>query len=223
MHHLEGCHPLILSCQPRPLQSFDLMVLNLNAPIGKDGRQWAHFYPVPPNYAKLIVRPNYALVNKRTWRSFSLLRGLRARLLCGHAEHLTSRLCQPMGIVVIFSFRYFCTLFPGSQSYTPHLWRVLCVVTRMMKISDFASNVAVRRSVEVHTRIDEGHIGDRLQQLSQPWSSSRYGKQKTALEGEFGHFLASLTTPKSLSSGFPTDVVALLVWKDHSGKTKVHQ
>lgn len=122
MHHLEGCHPLILSCHPRPLKSFDLMVLNLNAPIGKDGRQCAHFYPVPANYAKIIFRPNYALVNKRTWRSFSLLRGLRARLLCGHAEYLTSRLCQPMGIVVIFFF--FVIFAPSSQ--VPKVTHPIC-------------------------------------------------------------------------------------------------
>ena len=88
----------------------------------------------------------------------------------------------------------------------------------------------VRRSVEVHTQssaknlqIDEGHIAQRLQQLSQQRSSSRYAKQKTALEREFGHLLTSLTTPKSLSSALPTDVVAFFVWKDRGEKTKVHQ
>ena len=32
-----------------------------------------------------------------------------------------------------------------------------------------------------------------------------------------------MTTPTSLSSALPTDVVAFLVWKDCGGKTKVHQ
>jgi len=81
----------------------------------------------------------------------------------------------------------------------------------------------VRRSVKSSAKrlqIDEGHIAQGLQQLLQQRSSSRYAKQKTALEHEFGHFLTSLTTPKSLSSALPTDVVAFLVWKDRSGKTK---
>ena len=60
-------------------------------------------------------------------------------------------------------------------------------------------------------QIDEGHIAQRLQQLSQQQSSSCYAKQKMALEREFGHFLTSLTTPKSLFSALPTDVAAFLV------------
>ena len=72
-------------------------------------------------------------------------------------------------------------------------------------------------------KIDEGNIAERLQQLSQQRSSSRYAKQKSALELELGQFLASLTTPKSLSSALPADIKAFLVWKDGGGKTKVHQ
>lgn len=47
-------------------------------------------------------------------------------------------------------------------------------------------------------------------------------RQKTALEREFIHFLATLTTPKSLASALPCDNIAFLVWKDKKGKTKVH-
>ena len=72
-------------------------------------------------------------------------------------------------------------------------------------------------------KIDEGNIAERLQQLSQQRSSSRYAKQKSALELELGQLLASLTTPKSLSSALPADIKAFLVWKDRGGKTKVHQ
>lgn len=88
----------------------------------------------------------------------------------------------------------------------------------------------VRRFVRDHAqspakkcKIDEGNIAERLQQLSQQRSSSRYAKQKSALELELGQFLASLTTPKSLSSALPADIKAFLVWKDRGGKTKVHQ
>ena len=88
----------------------------------------------------------------------------------------------------------------------------------------------VRRFVRDHVqspakkcKIDEGYIAERLQQLSQQRSSSRYAKQKLALELELGQFLASLRTPKSLSFALPADIIAPLVWKDRGGKTKVRQ
>ena len=67
--------------------------------------------------------------------------------------------------------------------------------------------------------IDETDIAQRLQQFSQQRSSSRYVSQKSALESEFPHFLASLTSAKSLASALPEDVIAFLVWKDHAEKT----
>ena len=72
-------------------------------------------------------------------------------------------------------------------------------------------------------KVDEGAINQRLQQLSDQRSSSRYSKQKTSLEREFVKFLASLSVPKSFATALPADVIAFLVWKDRGGKTKVHQ
>ena len=71
--------------------------------------------------------------------------------------------------------------------------------------------------------INEGDIARRLQQLSQQRSSSRYVRQKSALESEFAYFLASLESAKSLASALPEDVIAFLVWKDRAVRTKVHQ
>lgn len=71
--------------------------------------------------------------------------------------------------------------------------------------------------------IDERDIARRLQQLSQQRSSSRYVRQKSALESEFAHFLAILESAKSLASALPDDEIAFLVWKDRAGRTKVHQ
>ena len=47
-------------------------------------------------------------------------------------------------------------------------------------------------------------------------------KQKSALECELVNFLFHLSTPKTLASALPEDVIAFLVWKDHGGKTRVH-
>ena len=88
-----------------------------------------------------------------------------------------------------------------------------------------------RRPASVHNihgetskrvKIDEERITQRLKQLSQQRSSSRYAKQKSALEKELFGFLSSLSTSKSLASTLPSDVIAFLVWKDHTGKTRVH-
>ena len=60
-------------------------------------------------------------------------------------------------------------------------------------------------------RNDEENIAQRLDQLSQQRGSSRYVKQKSALEREFSIFLHNLATPKSLASALPADVIAFLV------------
>ena len=53
-------------------------------------------------------------------------------------------------------------------------------------------------------------------------NSTRYSKQKSALEKELATFLSSLSTPKSLASALPSDVISFFVWKDQGGKTRVH-
>ena len=70
--------------------------------------------------------------------------------------------------------------------------------------------------------IDETMIGERLQRLSKQCSSSSYSRQENCLEKELESFLSSLSSPKSLASALPSDVVAFLVWKDHNGKMLVH-
>lgn len=71
--------------------------------------------------------------------------------------------------------------------------------------------------------IDEGSIAQRVRELNEQRSSSRYSKQKSALELEFINFLGNLSVPKSLSSALPSDVIAFLVWKDGKGRTRVHR
>lgn len=88
----------------------------------------------------------------------------------------------------------------------------------------------VRKDVQEHgtggpskkLKVDESKISERLAQLSQHRGSSRYVKQKTALECEFVNFLSHLATPKMLASPLQEDVTAFLVWKDRGGKTRVH-
>ena len=70
---------------------------------------------------------------------------------------------------------------------------------------------------------DNDAISERLEQLSRQHQSSRYVRQKSALEQELSNFLFSLSPPKSITTALPTDVVAFLVWKDRGGRTRVHQ
>ena len=66
-------------------------------------------------------------------------------------------------------------------------------------------------------------ISERLEQLSPQHQSSRYVRQKSALEQELSNFLFRLSPPKSITTPLPTDVVAFLEWKDRGGRTRVHQ
>ena len=71
--------------------------------------------------------------------------------------------------------------------------------------------------------IDEGLIAARRQELANQRASSRYTKQKSALEREFEQFLGSRASQKTLASALPGDVIEFLIWKDHAGRTKVHK
>ena len=71
--------------------------------------------------------------------------------------------------------------------------------------------------------VQESVIFEHVEQLARQHQSSRYVRQKSALEQELSNFLFSLSLPKSIDTALPTDVVAFLVWKDCGGRTRVHQ
>ena len=71
--------------------------------------------------------------------------------------------------------------------------------------------------------VQESAIFERVQQLATQHQSSHYVRQKSTLKQELSNFLFSLSSPKSIATGLPTDVVAFLVWKDREGRTRVHQ
>jgi hypothetical protein len=70
--------------------------------------------------------------------------------------------------------------------------------------------------------VREDVISKRLEQLAQQRQSSSYVRQKSALERELASFLASVSSPRSLATASPTDVISFLVWKDRGGRTRVH-
>lgn len=71
--------------------------------------------------------------------------------------------------------------------------------------------------------VQESAIFERVEQLARQRQSSRYVRQTSALEQELSNFLFSLSSPKSIVTALPTDVVTFLVWKDYGGRTRVHQ
>ena len=71
--------------------------------------------------------------------------------------------------------------------------------------------------------VQESAIFKLVEQLALQHQSSRYVRQKSALEQELSNFLFSLSSPESIAIALPTDVVAFLVWEDRGGRTRVHQ
>ena len=68
--------------------------------------------------------------------------------------------------------------------------------------------------------VDIGLVDSRISQLFA--KESVYDRQKSRLSDLLDQFLASLPTPKDLSTATPLDIVRFLVWKDGVGKTQVH-
>ena len=94
----------------------------------------------------------------------------------------------------------------------------------------FCQNCGYRRKESTRVKVphlrfgvDEEAIAGRLESIERTRSSSRYAKQKSALESELCGFLSSLSCPKTLNSALPKDVVAFLIWKDQGGRTVVHK
>ena len=121
-----------------------------------------------------------------------------------------------------------CSLFRKCLSYCPC---PKCAYANDETFSFCQQCGYARRSVSVagthespHTplKINEKAISERLDHLARQRNSTRYSKQKSALGKELATFLSSLSTPKSLASALPSDVISFLVWKDQGGKTRVH-
>lgn len=70
--------------------------------------------------------------------------------------------------------------------------------------------------------IDWDDIRARREILWRRSVSTPYAKQKTSLEGELSAFLSRSSPPRDVTSATPDDVVNFLIWKDHFGKTVVH-
>ena len=70
--------------------------------------------------------------------------------------------------------------------------------------------------------LDLSGIDARLRTLQSVSQNKAYQKQISKLHLEMERFLASLPHPKSVYNATPNDIARFLVWKDNSGKTKVH-
>ena len=120
-----------------------------------------------------------------------------------------------------------------SQSRRPRIWRPAVPCPQCAYLNDdsfnFCQRCGFRRDLVVVdnardlVKIDLKDIEDRISELKEIRSNKPYEKQKSSTHRELVRFLASLPTPKSLSSASPGDIQKFLVWKDKSGRTKVHQ
>ncbi|CAH3163812.1 unnamed protein product [Porites lobata] len=107
-------------------------------------------------------------------------------------------------------------LFPS-----PHV----CFATRPLQWDLFAFRFEPREVVIQPKKpfaIDISKINKRVEELNAVREQKPYERQKTALEVELSGFLASLPFAKTLKSATAHDIIKFLVWKDKSGRTKVH-
>ena len=90
----------------------------------------------------------------------------------------------------------------------------------------FCQRCGFRREVVIQPKkpfaIDISKINKRVEELNAVREQKPYERQKTALEVELSGFLASLPFAKTLKSATAHDIIKFLVWKDKSGRTKVH-
>ena len=70
--------------------------------------------------------------------------------------------------------------------------------------------------------LDLSGIDARLRTLQSVSQNKAYQKQISKLHLELERFLQSVPLPKSVYNATPNDIARFLVWKDNSGKTKVH-
>lgn len=70
--------------------------------------------------------------------------------------------------------------------------------------------------------LDMSAFNGRFAAFKSSSSSKPYQNQKSSLERQLSSFLASLSSPKSMSSASSEDIVKFLISKDKTGRTLVH-
>lgn len=66
-------------------------------------------------------------------------------------------------------------------------------------------------------------IKSRLQSLRSTHREKPYERQKSSLQQKLEVFLASLPSPRTFVTASPDDLIRILIWKNKSGKTRVHR
>ena len=86
-------------------------------------------------------------------------------------------------------------------------------------ISDFQP-ACDEDSVEI-VNINNDEINSRIKELDNLIQSTKYSKQKSALQENMISFLPNLTQRKSLDEAFPEDIRTFLVYKEKAVKHKL--
>ena len=84
------------------------------------------------------------------------------------------------------------------------------------------SRTRLKKFVVSTKTIDHAEVARRFQEFNDVLKAKPYQRQKSALEQELLHFLASLSPPRDPSSCTSDDIVKFLISKDKSGKTVLH-
>ena len=84
------------------------------------------------------------------------------------------------------------------------------------------SRTCLKKFVVSTKTIDHAEIARRFQEFNDVLKAKPYQRQKSDIEQELLHFLASLSPPRDPSSCTSDDIVKFLISKDKSGKTVLH-
>lgn len=69
---------------------------------------------------------------------------------------------------------------------------------------------------------EQQQITSRIEEMDSLIDTTKYSKQKQALQRELEEFLRKLSPDKSLDTATPLDIRHFLVWQEKQGKTRVH-
>ena len=70
--------------------------------------------------------------------------------------------------------------------------------------------------------MDEKVIQEHFQEFKSLFEHRPYYRQKSAVKQQLSTFLASVSSPKTISSCTVDNVIKFLIYKDSSGQTVVH-
>ena len=132
------------------------------------------------------------------------------------------------GFSVFLNYNFVCYLHRytvKSPAFGSRLNVVPNVITPTTEVSNFVNAVTfASKYLQLCSKNLSSFPSLVLMLHSNPFGRQKpYEGQKSSLQQELEVFLASLPSPKTFVTASPDDLIRFLIWKDKSGKTRVHR